>query len=128
MLGDAKLDRQHQELIGLVNRLYSERLEGAPRARLRKSLDALSGALLAHFGTEERMMARQRYAGFAAHKREHDGFAARIAAVRREFEAGRASIEEPLLRDLANWLRDHLIVADKPMGEALRLGRRAKLR
>jgi hemerythrin len=127
-LGNPSLDRQHQELIELLNRLYTQWQQGVPRASLAAALRALVAAIRAHFRTEEQLMARHRYAGLDTHKAEHRSFAREVTAFERDFRTGRAHLDQALFDHLAAWLRHHLLASDKPMGEAIGRRGRAPLR
>ena len=119
-LGKPEIDHQHEDLIRLLNDLHTQWQDGATRVQLAAALETLAGAVLDHFRDEEMLMERHRYPRFASHKFEHDRFAARIAGLIRDFHTGEASLDEPLFHDLATWLRDHLLLRDKAMGDALR--------
>jgi hemerythrin len=116
-LGHQKLDGEHEELIDLLNSLYSLWQEGAPRITLQASLDALVADVLAHFRSEERFMARRHYVRLKPHKAEHDGFAAELRAFQRAFRKNEVSLTESMFRHIAAWLRNHLLVSDKPMSQ-----------
>jgi hemerythrin len=121
-LGHKKLDGEHEDLIDLLNSLYSLWQEGAPRITLQASLDALVADLLAHFRSEERFMARHHYVRLKSHKAEHDGFAAKLRAFQRAFRKNEVSLTEAMFRQIAAWLRNHLLVSDKPLKDIAQKG------
>jgi hemerythrin-like metal-binding protein len=119
-LGHEAIDRQHEDLIEILNTLYADWNEGAPRAVLAARVGALVSAVLSHFQTEEQLMTGLNYAGRESHKQEHDSFAAEVSSFQNAFRAGDAHLEDEVFEHLATWLRNHLIVIDKPMAAALR--------
>jgi len=118
-LGIETVDRQHEELTDLLNSLYKQWQDEDPRSVLEATLDRLARAFRKHFRTEEQLMAKHRYLRLGSHKAEHDAFAAEIAALQEGCQKGERSLDEEQFRNLANWLRTHLVVSDKPMSEAL---------
>lgn len=114
-----ELDHQHEELTVLLNALYAAYCSGAPRAETAKALDRLIPAVARHFRAEEKLMRRSVYPGLEAHAAEHSRLAKRVRAFQSEFRAGRAELTDELIRSLADWLRDHMLVSDKRVGEHL---------
>jgi hemerythrin-like metal-binding protein len=120
-LGIETLDEQHEGMTTLLNLLYAQWLDNGPRKELEATLKKLLRAVREHFRTEERFMAKHQYDRLASHRIEHKTFAAEVAAFERAFRQGDASLDEAQLRSLANWLRNHLVVSDRPMSDAIRL-------
>jgi hemerythrin len=64
-------DKEHQTLFDLLNRLHTAVATGN-RAITGPALDSLIDFVAKHFASEERNMSKTGYAGYAAHKAEHD--------------------------------------------------------
>jgi hemerythrin-like metal-binding protein len=111
-----ELDQQHEEITVLLNALYAAHRSGAPRAETAKALDRLIPAVARHFRAEEKLMRNSAYPGLEAHAAEHSRLAKRVRAFQKEFRAGRAELTDELIRSLADWLRDHLLVSDRRLG------------
>lgn len=114
-----QIDRQHEEITILLNALYAAYRSSAPRAETAKVLGRLILAVAGHFRTEEKLMRSSAYPGLEAHAAEHSRLARRVRAFQKEFHAGRAEVTDELIRSLADWLRDHMLVSDKCLGEHL---------
>lgn len=114
-----QLDHQHEEITVLLNALYAAYCSRTPRAETAKALGRLILAVARHFRAEEKLMSNSAYPGLEAHAAEHSRLARRVRAFQKEFHAGRAELTDELIRSLADWLRDHMLVSDKRVGEHL---------
>ena len=124
-IGDAELDRDHEDLAGMVNELYDCVHTGKSRATLSAALDTLVDAVKRHFRTEERVMKEYAYPKLDGHAADHRSLSRKLDAFREQHRAGGAEVDEALLGSLKDWLRDHLLLVDKPLGaylERKRLG------
>jgi hemerythrin len=119
-LGEQKIDREHEELVTLLNELHEALQAGKPRASLGILLRELTRAVDKHFRTEEKLMRRSGYPGLDAHRRQHKSFARKLHGFQEQFQGGHAGLREPLLLEVKDWLRDHLLLSDKPLGQHLR--------
>lgn len=128
-VGDATIDKQHRELIALMNDLYE--LICLPEAeRGAGMIDHLFGGLAeyiyTHFAYEEQRMVDARYpAGkLAAHREEHNKIVRQI----RQFHAKVTEGDHEALKDLlpylyGDWLIHHICETDmdyRPYLDALR--------
>lgn len=113
--GLPEVDRQHEALFGLVNRLYDARslradILGATFADLRDYVRE-------HFTLEERLMAEAGLdaAYIARHHAAHENFVKRLDELWHAHEAGIESAADELLMFLVAWLREHILRADRNM-------------
>lgn len=71
-VGIESVDYEHQQLIGLINRLHDQ----LDAADAHMTVPAFFGDLLrgisAHFALEERLMRESDYGGFSPHKEDHE--------------------------------------------------------
>jgi hemerythrin-like metal-binding protein len=118
-LGIEAIDSQHEEITVLINALYAAFRSEAPRPETGAALDRLIRAVARHFRTEEKLMQGTAYPGLEPHAAEHSRLAKRVRAFQKEFRAGRAELTDALIRSLADWLRDHLLVSDNRLGKHL---------
>jgi len=97
-------DEQHKKLVSLINELYDAMKQGKGKEVLDKMLDELVKYAGYHFTTEETLMTKYGYPGpdFAAHKREHEAFKAKI----KEFLDKKAKGEVTLTVELMSFLKD----------------------
>lgn len=123
--GIEDIDQQHERITGLLNELQDAFKSGAGRPELGPRWEALTQAISEHFGHEERLMKKYSYPAAESHRREHHGLTERLAAFHQRFQAGDEELTESVLVFLKDWLRDHLLIADKRMGDYLRPRRRS---
>jgi len=112
--GVRQIDLQHQELIEILNELEAAHAAGHAAEALDEVLPRLEAYVLFHFATEEGLAAAHDPDHVAAHRREHAGFAARVA----ELRAGPlAAADLPALIDyLKRWLVEHIMKTDRALG------------
>ena len=117
-LGIGIIDKQHQHLFELLNRLHDQWQSNAPQRTLVATLSALIESASAHFQTEEDLMEQHGYASRSSHKYEHDTLGRKVTEFQQNFEDGRAVLDETFFGYLADWLRNHVLVTDRPMCNA----------
>ncbi len=77
-VGVKEIDAQHQRFISLINDLHEAMLAKRGKDVLEEVLADLASYTQYHFSTEEEYMQKFGYAGFAAHRREHRAFVAKV--------------------------------------------------
>ena len=118
-IGVAQIDREHQQVADLLNELHDAWLDGAPRSDLSGRLKSLAEAVTVHFEAEEKIMAERGYPGLPIHRSEHAFLLTHVADFRQGFENGTTEFTESVMSYLKDWLRDHILISDKRMGEYL---------
>ncbi|NVK18853.1 MAG: hemerythrin family protein [Methylocystaceae bacterium] len=111
-IGIPQIDRQHQQLVALINRLARAEDEGGMIAYVFDDLDLY---VKEHFRAEEDLLRAFDYADFQAHKIEHRTFEEWLSAVRQSFNLGGSSahlIAESMNAYLRNWLINHILESD----------------
>lgn len=114
----AVADEQHQTLFTMLNGLH-ETAAGGNRQSVGQQLDALIDYVVMHFQTEERLMQEKGYAGYAAHKAEHDKLVATCADLQKKFHAGQADVTQETTAFVKDWLCSHIPKVDKPYAPCL---------
>jgi hemerythrin-like metal-binding protein len=71
-VGDPAIDKEHQELIDLVNDTAGAILDGQPDTDVQRSFGDLYRAISAHFALEERQMREAKYDQLRPHKSDHE--------------------------------------------------------
>jgi hemerythrin-like metal-binding protein len=112
-VGIARIDAEHQKLIGLVNDLYSAMLGGRGKDIVGHTLDGLADYTKSHFVNEERLLRIHSYPEFETHKAEHDKLIRQVKHLQDEHRAGKAVISMDVMRFLQHWLVDHIVGVDK---------------
>jgi len=86
-IGDEHIDSHHEEIFHLVSTLDGV-IRKNDRAGLGELISFLEHYVVEHFQEEESLMKKTRFKGFKEHYSDHIVFKARIASVRRMFDAG----------------------------------------
>ncbi|MEY4978305.1 MAG: hypothetical protein RLZZ352_575 [Pseudomonadota bacterium] len=119
--GLAEIDEQHQHLVGLLNRLAYQYINGTSELETWRVLQALSDYAHYHFETEEAIWAQSLgdVPQMQQHQHSHRTFAQHIEALqntRRPF----ADVLNKLVAYLCRWLALHILDADQRMARTLR--------
>ena len=122
-VGIEKFDREHEEIAALLNQLHDSVQAGRQHGMAGPILDKMIRALKKHFRTEEEMMEQYRYPRLEGHRADHRALARKLGDFQKEFAEGNAVMDEPYLSGLKDWLRDHMLLADKPFGSFLEVRR-----
>ncbi len=112
----AEIDRQHRQLIDMVNDLNAAMLEGKGRDVLGLILKGLVDYAGTHFHTEERYFLRFGYPEAGAHQKAHAEFVAKVSDFQKGLAADRAGLSVDVLLFLSDWWRQHILVVDKKYG------------
>ena len=70
--GIPSVDHEHQELVGLINRLHEYMASGVDHERVLEFLGEVFAKVAAHFALEESIMRKHNYDEYWAHKAEHE--------------------------------------------------------
>lgn len=119
--GDATTDRQHQELIRILNTLIDSMLQGKGRDEVEKTLKSLGQYTVTHFAAEEACMERHRCPVAAANKSAHQSFLKTYADFVTEFEktGPTSALAMGLKGAVSEWLKNHIIGTDTKLRACL---------
>lgn len=110
LLGIDLLDRDHREMVRLINRLGDE-TEPTP---LTTRLDDLIGFLRTHFGVEQHFLDEIGYPDLTQHRREHALQMAEFVDLRRTLaDQSRRSLSRDDQQSIKHWFFNHVIAQDK---------------
>jgi hemerythrin len=113
-IGIDSIDREHRELLAILNLLYDHIQEGQGRAVLAEVLDRLVAYTATHFDHETRLFAETGYEGAAAHLRQHDELVRRVRDLQIRHRAGGGPVLSlEALTMLKTWLVDHIQGSDR---------------
>lgn len=107
------LDEQHQQLIEIINSLYSSVNEGKGSLALGGILNDLISYATNHFITEEKLLDDFNYPGFEFHKEEHRYFIQKVTDFKEAFDVGKQGLSVEVLNFLKEWLSSHIVKSDK---------------
>jgi hemerythrin len=113
-------DDEHKTLFDKLNKVYDSATGGAARSEVGAQLDDLIAYVVEHFAHEEREMQAKNYAGYTAHKAEHDALVGICGGLQAKFHAGEAEVTEEVGQMVKGWLDNHIPKFD--MGYSAALG------
>jgi hemerythrin-like metal-binding protein len=124
-VGYPVIDKQHRELVAILNDVVANMNKPDAQAALLKAFDKLANYTIMHFRTEEMLMAQHRYPGAEAHKRMHADLVKQVGDLQRDLKAGKAMIGSKTLFFLKTWLTEHIQKTDKELAKFLNTGQKA---
>jgi len=117
LVGVREIDEQHLKLTEMVNRLNGLMRGGAADDELGRVLEELLEFTSYHFSTERRLMERYGYPDQTAHIASHDYLLLELADFDEKIAGMGKIFQLKLTRD---WLLQHIIKDDLPLGDFLR--------
>ncbi len=106
-----EMDREHQVLIGLMNRLHELHTEGAATVTVAKVLDELVSFTKTHFADEEAYMARTGYSELKNHALIHKQLLDQVSGYIAQFQKA-GKLTDAFFSFLKFWLRAHICGID----------------
>lgn len=113
-VGLRKMDRQHEQLVGLINALYAQKDSGD-----HEFIDRVFATLVLytkqHFVDEEKILKKLHYPALELHHRHHLSFIRTLNAFKTDYDRhkGGKEILEKLNKFLADWWTHHILVEDR---------------
>ena len=117
-VGHTEIDRQHQVLIGIANRLNQAMASGAGRSACGSILDELVAYTVNHFSFEEKLMEKHRYADREAHRAKHRQLIEDISKFKRQYDSG-GTVAIELMGFIRDWLVNHFLKVDRALARDL---------
>jgi len=115
-----EVDAEHRNLFRVAAELHKTLLARTSAEKFRAVLRNLLAQTEAHLQHEERLMLALDYPSYEWHRRQHDTVRKHAKALARRIAAGDSDAPMLLLEFLAQWMRDHIGLADKMMASYLR--------
>ena len=113
-VGIASIDKEHQELVSLLNGFYDAMQAGHGKESLAGVLAGLIDYTKMHFAHEEQLFAKTSYPDAAAHKKAHDELTHQVLEIQKKYNQGAtAALSSETLNFLKNWLLTHIQGTDK---------------
>jgi len=111
-VGVEALDRQHQQIIKIINSLVDK-----PRIFLRfqnvsSALMELTTYVSEHFLLEEQLLQENGYPDLLSHSKKHDAYSEQITEFCRASLHGKSEVPYELLDFLTNWWNNHILHED----------------
>lgn len=122
-----QIDAEHEKLFEGAERMRQYLIHGWRSDRAEFPLSRFSQDFLAHLNSEERLMRASRYSGLNWHERQHQSGRTKLARLTEAVHAGNEQAVREVLEDVADWLHDHITVADRMFAAHLRNETRERL-
>ena len=109
-IGHDQIDEQHIQLFGLFDEFIAGSVRGEARETLMVLHECLKEYAEVHFAEEEALMQQAGYPQLAQHKRAHDMFRNRLAAIREQIAAQGPTLMNLVEtnKTLVSWLVNHV--------------------
>ncbi|MDP2990688.1 MAG: bacteriohemerythrin [Kiritimatiellota bacterium] len=108
-----EFDGQHQKLLGMIEQARRCAQTGASPDVMARLFEKLLAYTRFHFNSEEQVMRRYNFDGYAAHQREHQALISEASNYHRRFIAGKTMIPVEIMRYLNDWLLHHIETVDR---------------
>ena len=121
-VGIKLIDDQHKELLNLVNDMYNhvnDDDEEAERTYFLGVIRHIVDYIKIHFATEEKIMQRTKFQGYAGHKRVHDTFILNVVDIIMKYDEGRRVSLIFFTNFVKDWILTHIAIMDKQYFEYL---------
>jgi len=118
-VGHSEIDRQHQVLIEIANRLNAAMRAGHGRQVAGPILNELVDYTINHFSFEENLMAKHAYPERERHMGEHRKLIADLSKFKQQFDSGNAAISVELMGFIRDWLVNHILKVDRALSSDL---------
>lgn len=119
LVGQAQIDREHQELFNSVNEFYVAFMLDQDRRRVLALLDGLVDYTRRHFASEDAMMKESGFPGLEAHRAQHVKMFEQVFALQEKFREPAANPTHATVQFLRSWLNDHILQHDLVFGAYL---------
>lgn len=117
-VGDETLDKQHQQILSLINDLYDAMQQGVDYEAVSLLLDRLVQYTITHFRQEEECLLAHNYPELISHQLMHDAMRKKTVALREN--AGLVTGRD-LLVFLKEWWCSHIQEQDKKYAPYLKV-------
>lgn len=125
-LGHEQIDREHQGMLGQINRLFdavfvecdrlaAEQGSGCRSACIAKAVAALRSVAAEHFRSEEALMAASDYPAMKHHVEQHTDLLEQLEQIEVHFNSKRADSLPHAVRFLREWFEFHVDTYDRAL-------------
>lgn len=118
-VGIREFDKQHQELVRMINQLNEAMKEGKGSDVIGKILNDLSSYVSVHFSTEEKYFLKYNYPDKSSHEKAHRDFIAEVTEFKNQFDKSKTMLSIKVMTFLRKWLLEHIASEDKKYSEFL---------
>lgn len=115
-VGVEMLDIQHRRLFDIMDELDVAMKDGRADGVSERLIEELLEYSRDHFSTEENMMRKSKYAGFARHRDLHTELTGQVREYLAREQGGDRAVHTELLGFLREWLAQHIQKEDRAFG------------
>jgi len=113
-VGVGNLDRHHQKLFDMLNRLHNAMTQGKGKEVVIGIIKEMVDYARYHFEEEEKLMERIKYPGLNEQRNVHKKFMIKVEEYRKLADMGlEAFLSSGISTFLSDWLKNHIGVMDK---------------
>ena len=122
LLGDERVDAQHQNLFIIVGDLIRACEDGSTTEKVKETLDFMVDYAVRHFVDEEVLQLRYQYPDYEKHKEMHEDFKAKVGELVKRYEESGSTVElsSEVNNYLVHWLVNHVQKDDQKIGNHIR--------
>jgi len=106
------LEKEHQQLIDLLDALDKCISTGNSANQVRKYLSEFVALAEEHFKNEEAIMETYKYTGIIDHKKEHADLLKQLFVLKNKLDNGYTPFGKDYMQLLRRWFEEHLFDAD----------------
>ena len=118
--GIGEIDRQHQQLIELVNTCNYQIKRQRGAQAIGRTLQGVIDYTHTHFSYEEQLLQEHAYPDFDSHIAEHRKVVEDVKRLLTELQSGEKNVEQKILAFLTDWLTHHIKVCDRAYASHLK--------
>jgi len=112
-LGIQTIDEQHKKWLGIMNKLYNSFVKKEASDKVLSIIKEMEDYTIYHFSSEERFFKQFGFIQESAHLKLHNDFKLELKKLKTEYEKSPLSLTYKLMTFMQNWLRAHILEADK---------------
>jgi hemerythrin len=121
--GHELIDKQHKQLVSMLNEMWEAYHAGGGAEKLEQSLDFLTGYTVKHFADEEKLQIAYKYPDYYRHRQIHTEFKQTVADLREKLS--REGISDALVDEvcvaMGKWFVTHIQGEDFSLAEYIKL-------
>ena len=112
IIGVASIDREHRDMIDMINELHTQLSASPPVDTVMSFLGEIHAGIAMHFALEEKLMRADKYDQYEDHKRDHERLLDEIRDIMDQYEDSQYFDEQRLAQELTQWFMVHFKTKD----------------
>ncbi len=113
VIGHDIIDKQHEKLVNIINKLYDAFLQGNANDIVGEVLQEMLDYTKEHFVYEEEVLRKMSYPKLKEHIKIHEGFVEKVKGYLVSYEKGKSLLSYEIMNVLRKWLMEHIGEEDK---------------